>query len=67
MTHNPQGQQEDGRFKEITGDEVRQALRNIGRRKAEGPDDIPIEVWSCLEDKGIHRSTGPLQCYPQDY
>jgi hypothetical protein len=25
----------------------------MGRAKAVGPDNIPIEVWKCLEDEGV--------------
>ncbi|XP_071688553.1 uncharacterized protein [Rutidosis leptorrhynchoides] len=32
----------------INQEEVRLALRNMGRNKAVGPDQIPIEAWKCL-------------------
>ncbi|KAD6795909.1 hypothetical protein E3N88_06805 [Mikania micrantha] len=36
-----------------TKEEVLTALKRMGRRKAVGPDDIPIEVWKCLGDEGL--------------
>ncbi|GKD88298.1 hypothetical protein Tco_1363805 [Tanacetum coccineum] len=33
--------------------EVRVALQKMGRNKAVGPDQIPIEAWNCLGDKGV--------------
>ncbi|XP_071712400.1 uncharacterized protein [Rutidosis leptorrhynchoides] len=38
---------------EINQEEVRLALRKMGRNKAVGPDQIPIEAWRCLDDDGI--------------
>ena len=32
--------------------EVRSAVRKMGRNKSLGPDQIPIEVWRCLGDEG---------------
>ncbi|XP_076949286.1 uncharacterized protein LOC143621881 [Bidens hawaiensis] len=32
----------------ITQEEVRTAIRKMGRSMAVGPDNIPIEVWRCL-------------------
>ncbi|KAD3069016.1 hypothetical protein E3N88_36896 [Mikania micrantha] len=37
----------------ITIEEVFAAFKRMGRRKAVGPDDIPIEVWKCLGDEGL--------------
>jgi hypothetical protein len=37
----------------ISRNEVREALKRMGRRKVVGPDDIPIEAWKCLGDRGI--------------
>nr|XP_043618810.1 uncharacterized protein LOC122590696 [Erigeron canadensis] len=37
----------------ISQEEVRLALKKMGRNKATGPDQIPIEVWRCLGDVGI--------------
>lgn len=33
-------------------EEVKKALRKTGRAKVIGPNYIPIEVWSCLGEKG---------------
>ncbi|XP_071739812.1 uncharacterized protein [Rutidosis leptorrhynchoides] len=38
---------------EINHEEVRMALRKMGRNKAVGPDQIPIKAWWCLGDDGI--------------
>ncbi|GJY05232.1 leucine--tRNA ligase [Tanacetum coccineum] len=32
--------------------EVKEALRKMGRKKAVGPDEIPIEAWRCLGGEG---------------
>nr|XP_043638032.1 uncharacterized protein LOC122609036 [Erigeron canadensis] len=37
----------------ISQEEVRLALKKMGRNKATGPDQIPIEAWRCLGDVGI--------------
>ncbi|XP_071687701.1 uncharacterized protein [Rutidosis leptorrhynchoides] len=37
----------------INQEEVRSALRKMGRNKAVGPDQIPIEAWRCLEGDGV--------------
>ncbi|XP_071712870.1 uncharacterized protein [Rutidosis leptorrhynchoides] len=37
----------------ISQGEVRSALRKMGRNKAVGPDQIPIEAWRCLGDDGV--------------
>ncbi|XP_076940095.1 uncharacterized protein LOC143609136 [Bidens hawaiensis] len=37
----------------ITQEEVRNALRKMGRAKAVGLDNIPIEVWKCLGEEGV--------------
>ncbi|XP_071696410.1 uncharacterized protein [Rutidosis leptorrhynchoides] len=36
----------------INQEEVRSSLRKMGRNKAVGPDQIPIEAWRCLGDEG---------------
>ncbi|GKB72776.1 hypothetical protein Tco_0934188 [Tanacetum coccineum] len=33
--------------------EVNETLRKIGRNKAVGPDEIPIEAWRCLGGEGV--------------
>ncbi|XP_076910640.1 uncharacterized protein LOC143568357 [Bidens hawaiensis] len=37
----------------ITQGEVRTALRKMGRAKAVGIYNVPIEVWKCLGDEGV--------------
>ncbi|XP_071727503.1 uncharacterized protein [Rutidosis leptorrhynchoides] len=37
----------------IKEDEVREALRKMGRNKCVGQDQIPIELWRCLGDDGV--------------
>nr|GEW29895.1 hypothetical protein [Tanacetum cinerariifolium] len=39
--------------KSIIQTEVRTAIQKIGRNKAVGPDQIPIEAWRSLGDEGI--------------
>ena len=45
--------QEHGSIIDITTAEVGEALKKMGRSKAVGPDNIPIEVWMSLGEKGI--------------
>ena len=40
-------------YRRIREFEVREALKRIDNGRAVGPDDIPIEVWKCLGEKGI--------------
>nr|GEU46359.1 hypothetical protein [Tanacetum cinerariifolium] len=40
-------------YLKINQGEVRAALQKMGRNKAVGPDQIPIEAWRCLENKGV--------------
>nr|GFB26000.1 retrovirus-related Pol polyprotein LINE-1 [Tanacetum cinerariifolium] len=40
-------------YSRINHGEVRAALRKMGRNKAVGPDQIPIEAWRGLEDEGV--------------
>nr|GEU46357.1 hypothetical protein [Tanacetum cinerariifolium] len=43
-------------YSKINQGEVRAALQKMGkmgRNKAVGPDQIPIEAWRCLEDEGV--------------
>ena len=37
----------------IFGEEVRTGLRKMKKEKVQGPDDIPVEVWIALENKGV--------------
>nr|GEV60521.1 hypothetical protein [Tanacetum cinerariifolium] len=39
-------------YSRINQGEVRVALQKMGRNKAVGPDQIPIEAWKCLEEEG---------------
>ncbi|XP_022003327.1 uncharacterized protein LOC110900769 [Helianthus annuus] len=45
-------------FRGITQGEVRVALRKMGRAKAVGLDNIPIEAWKCLGEEGVQWFTG---------
>ena len=47
-----QGQRNYCFCRKITKEEVKRALRKMGRAKAVGPDQIPIEVWKCLGEEG---------------
>ena len=38
---------------DISGEEVRTGLRKMKKGKAQGPDDIPVEVWIALDNKGV--------------
>ena len=38
---------------DITTEEVEEALKKMGRIKAVGPDNIPIEVWRGLGEEDI--------------
>ncbi|GJW09732.1 retrovirus-related pol polyprotein LINE-1 [Tanacetum coccineum] len=40
-------------YSRINQGEVTAALQRMGRNKAVGPDQIPIEAWRCLEDEGV--------------
>nr|GEV81607.1 hypothetical protein [Tanacetum cinerariifolium] len=40
-------------YSKINQGEVRAALQKMGRNKAVGRDQIPIEPWRCLEDEGV--------------
>ncbi|GJT07059.1 retrovirus-related pol polyprotein LINE-1, partial [Tanacetum coccineum] len=47
--------------------EVKEALWKMGRNKAVGPDEIPIEAWRCLRGEGVRWLTtlfnkGVLRC-----
>ena len=37
----------------ISGEEVRTGLRKMKKGKAQGPDDIPVEAWIALGNKGV--------------
>ena len=38
---------------DISGKKVRTGLRKMKKGKAQGPDDIPVEVWIALGNKGV--------------
>jgi len=38
-----------------TKDEIKEALKKMANGKAEGPDQIPIEVWKCLGEVALLR------------
>ena len=37
----------------ITKDEIKEALKKMANGEAEGPDQIPVEVWKYLGDTGL--------------
>ena len=37
----------------ISKDEIKNALKKMSNGKDEGPDQIPIEVWKCLDEEGL--------------
>ena len=39
--------------KDTSGEEVRTGLRKMKKGKALGPDDIPVEAWIGLGNKGV--------------
>ena len=41
-----------GDLKDISGEEVRTELKKV-KGKAQGPDDIPVEAWIALKNKGV--------------
>ena len=53
QTSDTQRTQVCGSFGDITKGEVSEALQKMGRFKAVGPDNIPIEVWRSLGEEGI--------------
>ena len=38
---------------DISGEEVRSGLSKMKKGKAQGPDDIPVEAWIDLKNKGV--------------
>ncbi|KAI3801889.1 hypothetical protein L1987_30006 [Smallanthus sonchifolius] len=56
ITENPttQSSQRNNCYcRNITQEEVRSALKKMGRAKAVGPDNIPIEAWKCMGEEGV--------------
>ena len=37
----------------VIREEVKNALRKMKKAKAVGPDELPVEVWKCMEEMGI--------------
>ena len=37
----------------VSRDEAKNALRRMEKGKAVGPDELPVEVWKCIEKTGI--------------
>ena len=44
---------EKGDVENISGEEFRIGLRKMNKGKAQGPDDIPVEAWIALGNKGV--------------
>ena len=40
-------------MEDISGEEVRTGLRKMKKGKTQGSDDIPVEVWIALGNKGV--------------
>ena len=40
-------------MEDISKEEVRTELRKMKKGKAQGPDDIPVEAWVALGNKGV--------------
>nr|XP_043630161.1 uncharacterized protein LOC122601469 [Erigeron canadensis] len=53
LTAHPNTRYDDGDATRISQEEVMVALKKMGRNKAVGPDQIPVEAWRCLGDVGI--------------
>ena len=37
----------------ISKEEVRENMQRMKNEKAVGPDDIPVEVWTCLGESAL--------------
>ena len=37
----------------VSREEVKNALRRMKKGKVVGPDELPVEVWKCMEKMGI--------------
>ena len=37
----------------VSRKEVKNALRMMKKSKAVGPDELPVQVWKCMEEMGI--------------
>ena len=51
---NEQQAEVEGDITEITSAEIEMALRNMKNGKANGPYNLPVEVWKSLERTGVH-------------
>ncbi|XP_057517919.1 uncharacterized protein LOC130798841 [Amaranthus tricolor] len=49
-----------GSTSDLTTEEVREALKKMGRTKAVGPNNIPIEVWKGFKRRGYSLADKPL-------
>jgi len=48
----------------ITKDEIKETLKKMANGKAEGLDQISVEVWKCLDEVGrIRVANGVFQCH----
>ncbi|KAD4586681.1 hypothetical protein E3N88_24282 [Mikania micrantha] len=50
---NGETQRNNCYYRCVTKEEVQRELRKMRKAKEVGPDNIPIEVWICLQDEGI--------------
>ena len=50
-------------YSRISQSEVKIALQKMGRNKAAGPDQIPIEAWKSLGGEGISWLTSLFNKY----
>ena len=41
----------------VSREKVKNALRRMNKDKAVGPDELPVEVWKCMEENRIKFST----------
>ena len=46
-------EEREGHVEDISGKEVRTGLRKMKKGKAQGPDNIPVEAWIALGNKGV--------------
>ena len=43
----------EGPIPRITAEEIRKQLEKLKKRKANGPDNLPIQLWKLVGDAGI--------------
>ena len=58
-------EQRERNVEDISGEEVRTGLRKMKKGKAQGPDDIPVEAWIALGNKGVEFLVNFLIRLPQ--